>query len=362
MSTQNRRGAVHFNQEGYQELQELLKQGSFSSVFVLTDTNTQQHCLTPFLQKFNSDLPLEVIEMEAGEEHKTLETCEGIWKALSELGADRKSLLINLGGGVVTDLGGFVACGFRRGIEFIHFPTTLLAMVDAAIGGKNGVNLGSLKNQVGVITPPAMVVADTEFLKTLPAPEMRSGLAEMLKHGLIASPGYWEKLKALKDLTLADLDELVLESVRIKQEVVLKDPREEGLRKTLNFGHTLGHAIESFCLEEEKREKLLHGEAVAIGMVLEAFLSAQATGFPQEQLEEVRDSIKELYGVIPFNASEIEKIKTLLKFDKKNEAGKINFVLLARIGKPVIDREVPDRLIEEAFQYYLEGQRNSLKI
>ena len=347
---------VYLNSKGYSEFDKLLKKLNFSKLFVLVDTNTHQFCLPRFLQKINSPIEIEVIEMEAGEENKTLETCNQIWKVLSELGADRKSLLVNLGGGVVTDLGGFVAATFKRGIATVHFPTTLLAMVDAALGGKNGVNLDGLKNQVGVIKPPEMVIADTSFLNTLPPVEMRSGLAEMLKHGLIQDESYWDRLSGLDNMTTDDLDELILRSIEIKETIVQQDPTEQNLRKSLNFGHTLGHAIESYLLEHPERTKLLHGEAVAVGMVLAAYLSQKLEGFSENKTNEIKAAIVSLYGQVSFTTEEQKKIIDLLKFDKKNDGGKINFVLLRKIGEPVIDRQVPNKLILEAFTYYLELQ------
>lgn len=356
MKRSQRENKIYFNQEGYEQVTRFLAQKKFSKIFVLVDQNTHLHCLSGFLPKLETTIPIEVVEMEAGEVHKTIETCNGIWQVLSELGADRKSLLINLGGGVVTDLGGFVAATFKRGISCIHFPTTLLGMVDAAIGGKNGVNLDGLKNQVGVIRPPEMVVLDTSFLQTLPAEEMRSGLAEMLKHGLIQDENYWNKLSDLSKLDLSDLDSLIEESIIIKENVVRQDPTEQGLRKSLNFGHTLGHAIESYFLEASDKQKLLHGEAVAIGMVLAAYLSYRTESFPQQKLQGIKETIVAIYGQIEISREDQEKIIELLKFDKKNEAGKINFVLLRRIGEPVIDREVTNDLIYESFSYYLEKQ------
>ena len=238
----------------------------------------------------------EIIEIEDGEINKNFETCSGVWNALSELGADRKSLLINLGGGVVTDLGGFVASTFKRGIRYINVPTTLLSMVDASVGGKTGVDLGNLKNQIGVINQPEMVLIISSFLKTLPKDEMRSGLAEILKHGLISSEEYWNKANALSELTLEDLDDLIEESVEIKKEVVTQDPFEKNIRKTLNYGHTLGHAIESYCLTSKSREKLLHGEAVAIGMILATYISKELEGFPENKLQDITHKILDIFG------------------------------------------------------------------
>lgn len=358
MSQISAESSIYFNTEGYQKFNQFLEKNRFTKIFVLVDSNTHSHCLAPFMQNLETDTPVEILEIEAGEENKTLETCSGLWGALSELGGDRKSLLINLGGGVVTDLGGFVAAAFKRGISCVHFPTTLLAMVDAALGGKNGVNLGSLKNQVGVIKNPEMVVADTSFLGTLEAAEMRSGLAEMLKHGLIADKGYWNRLNTLKNLDLDDLKGLIKESVVIKERVVQQDPFEKGLRKSLNFGHTLGHAIESLFLEQKDKKKLLHGEAVAAGMVLAAYLSSEIEKFPKQDRDEIKQNIISLYGRIDFTEEDKEKIIDLLKFDKKNEGGKINFVLLRKIGEPIVDREVPNSLIHEAFEYYLDLQQD----
>ncbi|WP_029033223.1 3-dehydroquinate synthase [Salinimicrobium terrae] len=353
MTKASAQSPVFFNKEGYAEFNQFLKQASFSKIFVLVDTNTHLYCLSPFLQKIETNIKIEILEIDAGEEIKTLETCSSLWETLSELGGDRKSLLVNLGGGVVTDMGGFVAAAFKRGISCVHFPTTLLAMVDAALGGKNGVNLGALKNQVGVIQNPEMIITDISFLNTLPAAEMRSGLAEMLKHGLIADEDYWNRLKSMKDLDFMDLEGLIKESVLIKGKVVEQDPMEKGLRKSLNFGHTLGHAIESYFLESPQKEKLLHGEAVASGMILAAYLSAELEGFPKELRDEIKDYIHFMYGKISFSSEDQKKIFELLKYDKKNEGGKINFVLLRKIGEPVIDREVPNTLLLEAFNYYL---------
>lgn len=345
---------VFFNDEGYRELEKFLNGNNFSKTFILVDTHTHEFCLPKFLQKLKTGLPFEVIETEPGEENKSLETCTGIWNTLSDFDADRKSLIINLGGGVITDLGGFVALCFKRGISFVNFPTTLLAMVDAAVGGKTGVNLGSLKNQIGIIKPAELVIVDIDFLQSLPASQMRSGLAEMLKHGLINNREYWEKLISFKDLSFEDLEDLIRESIEIKEKIVSQDPSEKALRKTLNFGHTLGHAIESYYLGQNKKPKLLHGEAVAAGMLLEAFISSEVTGLPKQDLIKIKEVIFSFYEKISFDAEEIQAITELLKFDKKNENGNIHFVLLEEIGKPVIDRTVPGEIILNSFRYYLD--------
>lgn len=344
---------VLYAENGFAQLNDFLKNEDPSKVFILVDTNTHLNCLSRFLQKLENDIQTEVIEIEAGEEFKNLETCEGVWNVLSELEADRKSLLINLGGGVVTDLGGFVASTFKRGIKFINIPTTLLSMVDASVGGKTGVDLGNLKNQIGVIIQPEMVIIDSKFLETLSSQEMRSGLAEILKHGLIADEAYWEKVTRLAELDLSDLDDIIKTSVDIKARIVEKDPFEKNIRKTLNYGHTLGHAIESYCLTHPERTKLLHGEAIAAGMILETFISKEIQNFPEKKLQNITEVIKAMYGQESFSREDIIQIKDLMKFDKKNERGNINFVLLKDIGEPVTDVVVPDKLIDDAFNYYL---------
>ncbi|MFN4764089.1 3-dehydroquinate synthase [Gillisia sp. Q332] len=352
MTSSSNQAPVFYSENAYLQLNNFLDRSNHSAVFILVDTNTHNHCLPAFLEKLETSKTIEVIEMDAGEEFKNIETCTGIWNALSELGADRKGLMINLGGGVVTDLGGFVAGTFKRGIEFINVPTSLLSMVDASVGGKTGVDLGSLKNQVGVITQPQMVLIDPEYLSSLPANEMRSGLAEILKHGLIADKQYWEKATDLQKLTLEDLEELIAESIEIKTRIVEQDPTEQNIRKTLNFGHTLGHAIESYYLSHPEKEKLLHGEAIAIGMIMALYISTKISNFPEPQLKEITKKILEVFQKVKITKKDFEKIIELLKFDKKNTHGRINFVLLKEIGSPVIDRTVPNNLILEALEYY----------
>lgn len=340
---------IYFGEAGYKYLVAYIKEKKYSKIFILSDTHTHECCVYAFLQRLPFEV--EVIEVEAGEEHKNLETCLSLWQTLSDLEGDRKSLLINIGGGVVTDMGGFVASTFMRGIDFINIPTSLLAMVDASIGGKTGVDLGVLKNQIGVINNPQLLLIDVNYLNTLPKEEFRSGLAEMFKHGLIQSAAYWEKMKQLSDLTTDDLEEIIYESVLIKHRVVEQDPREQGLRKILNFGHTLGHAIESYCLAHRPK-RLLHGEAVAIGMVLAAFLSHKLLHFPWEKVEEIKAILLDYFPKEEFSTQEIATIQDLLKYDKKNAYGRIYFVLLEEIGKPKWNIEVEESLIQQAFAYY----------
>lgn len=352
-SIKTKNAVIHFNKEVYVELNKYIKATKPSNIFVLVDTNTHEDCLPSFLAELESgEIIVEVMEMPEGEDHKTIDICTGVWEALSDYNADRKSLMINLGGGVVTDLGGFVASTYMRGIDYINIPTSLLAMVDASVGGKTGVDLGTLKNQIGVISEASMVLIDTAFLDTLPPQQMVSGYAEMLKHGLIYDKNYWETLLNFEKLTLSDLDDLIYDSVVIKNKVVTEDPGEQGLRKILNFGHTLGHAIESYFLGNADKTPLLHGEAIAIGMILEAYLSNKTTGLPDSELKAITDGILKTFNKVDINLNDQKFIFNLLKHDKKNSHGIVKFVLLEAIGKPKIDCQVENDLITEAFEYY----------
>lgn len=344
--------SIYFNENGYEYINQLFLGNPFSKIFILVDDNTSQHCLPNFLANLATETEIEIIEMEAGEHFKNIDTCTQLWQSLLELEADRKSLIINLGGGVITDMGGFVASTFKRGIAFINVPTTLLAMVDAAIGGKNGVDLGVLKNQIGTITEPLSILIDTTFLDTLPAEQMRSGLAEMLKHGLIIDKNYWDKFKNLSSLNSEDLTDLIYQSVEIKNKIVCEDLTETGIRKTLNFGHTLGHAIESYFLQNPEKETLLHGHAVAIGMILESFLSREKGLLTNDEYYEVKYIIGEYFPQINFSDKDIEEIMKLLIFDKKNEFGKVQFVLLNGIGNYKINQNCKDDIIHQAFFDY----------
>jgi 3-dehydroquinate synthase len=344
--------SVIFNFEGYKELNKLISENNYSTLFIIVDSITNEVCLPKLLPKIETESPIEIIEFEAGEINKNIETCIQIWNVLTELGAERKSLIINLGGGVVTDLGGFVASTFKRGIDFINIPTTLLAMVDASIGGKTGIDLGNLKNQIGVINNPKLVVIDSEYLETLPQIEMRSGLSEILKHGLIFNQLYWEQFLDLSKLDFADFDTIIFDSITIKNEIVKQDPTEKGIRKALNFGHTLGHAIESYFLDQQSKKKLLHGEAIAIGMVLESYISMTIKLISKTEYLEIKSTIKSIYEEVNFDKKDIQSILDLLIHDKKNENGKVKFVLLDGIGSFIINQEVENELIRTSFEDY----------
>jgi len=342
--------AVHFNEKAFIALNKHLAEKKYSVIFILVDENTHELCLPNFMAELNGKYQFEIIEIESGEINKNIETCVGVWEALSELGADRKSVMINLGGGVLTDMGGFIASTFKRGIDFINVPTTLLSMVDASVGGKTGIDLGALKNQIGVINQPIMVLVVPDFLDTLENRQVRSGFAEMLKHGLIQNAMYWESLK--NTVSLEDMKNHILTSIEIKNKVVLQDPTEQNIRKILNYGHTLGHAIESYFLENKSKKMLLHGEAIAVGMILEGYLSNKILGLTNVSLEDIKETFLNRYDKVDFTDTDIEHILKLMKYDKKNSHGKVNFVLLKSIGEPEVDVEIPVELFTEAFAYY----------
>ena len=344
--------SIVFNENAYPVLNSILQENKYSKIFLIVDENTNEYCLPEFLPLLSTEIPFEIIELESGEIHKNIQTCTEVWTILTELGADRKSLILNLGGGVITDLGGFVASTFKRGIDFINIPTTLLGMVDASVGGKNGVDLGTLKNQVGTITNPKMVVIDTRFLDTLAQNQMRSGLAEMMKHGLISNKKYWDRFLDLTQLDTSDLDTLIHEAIGIKNHIVQQDPTENGIRKALNFGHTLGHAIESYFLENEDKTTLLHGEAIAIGMILESYLSLEKNLITSSEYLEIKNTIKSIFSTVEFSEKDLAPICDLLIHDKKNEYGKIQFALLDGIGGVKTNQEVATANILNAFADY----------
>lgn len=341
---------VFFGKNDVKYLNTLVENNQYSSIFVLVDENTKKYCLN--LLKTIIKFDFKSITIPAGENFKTLETCADIWQKLSDEGADRKSLLLNLGGGVVTDIGGFVASCYKRGIDFVHIPTSLLGMVDAAIGGKNGVDFKNLKNQIGVIRNPEMILIINDFLNTLPDEQIVSGFAEIIKHGLINSEEYFSNCLKIDNLDLKNVSHLIDKSVEIKSKIVKEDAEEKGLRKVLNYGHTLGHAIESYRMSLAPEKHLLHGEAIAIGLVLETYISYKMYGFPKEFLDQLKTCVEKFYNPQNFNDQEQKTIFDLMKFDKKNYKDQINFVLLKNIGEPVLDCKVDNKLIEEAFDYY----------
>jgi 3-dehydroquinate synthase len=335
-----------------ESLSEVLRH-NWSAVFVLVDENTH-FCCYPLIAPV---LPLahELIVIPAGEIHKNLQTCQIIWQALTNVQADRNALLINLGGGVIGDMGGFCAATYKRGISFIQIPTTLLSQVDASIGGKLGIDFQGLKNHIGIFKEPDYVLIDTCFLHTLPLRELRSGFAELLKHSLIADAKAWREISEPADFQTIDWQKVVPHSIALKQSVVEQDPTEKGLRKILNFGHTIGHAIESYFLENEPVEnRLLHGEAVAIGMIAEAWLAVRKTLLPQESYEEIKRYLLSLYGKVAIRQDAIPYIARLALQDKKNQSGVISLSLIDRIGSCQFNITATQAEIEKAIWVYSE--------
>ncbi|HRH66967.1 MAG TPA: 3-dehydroquinate synthase [Bacteroidia bacterium] len=322
------------------------------SVFILVDETTERLCLPLMIRNIPSLQQATVLRVRSGELNKSLQSCEDIWNQLTQNNADRHSLLINLGGGMIGDLGGFVASTYMRGISFVNIPTTLLAMVDASSGGKNGVNLSGLKNQIGTFTHPIAVGISPVFLKTLPARDIRAGFAELIKHSLIADPGHWQEIKKIKSLDSVDWNPLIAASVQIKKQIVAADFKEKNLRKTLNFGHTIGHALESYSMQHDA-DPLKHGEAVAAGMVGELFLSNRIIGFPEARMEEIVDFIVSHFRLSALNA-EINQILSLISHDKKSVGKDTQFVLLKDIGSPVIHQQPEEQDIQDALKFTLD--------
>lgn len=335
-----------------QQLDKWLSERAYSRILVLVDQNTKAHCwsqLKPVLKAYDHTL----IEIEAGEEHKNLDTCRLIWQKMMEERADRRSLTINLGGGVIGDMGGFCASTFKRGMDFIQMPTTLLAQVDASIGGKLGIDFLQIKNSIGVFRNPQAVYIDARFLETLPSRELRSGFAEIIKHSLIADREQWEELRQISDLSQIDWPSLIVPSLHIKQRIVEVDPFEKGLRKALNFGHTIGHAVEGYALETEA--PLLHGEAIAVGIIAEARLSQRQLGLDRAELETITDFIKRIYHPIALNSDTFSELLELMSNDKKNESSAINFSLLPEAGKVAVNQTASTGAIMESLKYYNES-------
>jgi len=326
----------------------------YSNVFILVDENSLKCCYPQMVEQIEAFKEAEIIEIESGEESKTLEVCTQIWTTLSEYGADRRSLFINLGGGVISDMGGFIASTFKRGIDFINIPTTLLSQVDASIGGKVGVDLNHLKNEIGVFNTPTAVFVDSTFLNTLDKRQVLSGFAEVIKHALIADSKYWKIVLETNFSEMDNFDKLILHSVEIKNEIVLKDPKEKNIRKVLNFGHTVGHAIETFSLEHNNKRPVLHGEAIAVGMICEAYLSYKVNKLHPEQLDEITHFILQKFPVVNLDQMDHHRLIELMKHDKKNDKGDINFSLLSEIGNCDINKTAKADLIKDSLKYYTE--------
>ena len=320
-------------------------------LFVLVDETTEQVCL-PVIAGFACMEAAQRIVIGATDSNKTLDSLSHVWQQLQQGGATRHSLMVNLGGGMVTDLGGFAASTFKRGIAYINIPTTLLSMVDASVGGKTGINFGGLKNEIGVFNNARCVILDTIFLQTMDQENILSGYAEMLKHGLISNEKMWAELLSEELRVKSERFATALEkSVEVKQRIVTEDPTEHGIRKALNLGHTAGHAFESLALEHKP---ILHGYAVAYGLVVELYLSCAKTGFPQDKMRQTVNFIKEHYGKMAITCDDYPRLIELMHHDKKNVGNDINFTLLGHIGDIRINQTATEEEIKEALDFYRE--------
>lgn len=336
-----------------EDLETAIQNCAHDKLFILVDKHTRELCL-PLISGFDCLKNAHIITIGPEDIHKNLETLAYVWKELGDQGATRHSLMINLGGGMITDLGGFAASTFKRGFQYINIPTTLLAMVDASVGGKTGINFNGLKNEIGVFSPAEYVLIDTEFLKSLDSHNLLSGYAEMLKHGIISTTGHWAELLNfnLNQIDYKALQQLVAHSVSIKEDIVEKDPFEKNIRKALNLGHTVGHAFESLALENNR--PVLHGYAVAWGIICELYFSFIKVGFPKDKLRQTIQFIKENYGVLTFDCKQYDRLHEFMTHDKKNSAGIINFTLMGEIGDIRINQSANKEEILEILDFYRE--------
>lgn len=318
-----------------------------SRYIILTDENISAFWSEFLVTNFSFLNKAEIIEIPAGEENKNLEICSSVWEALTEYQINRNDVIINLGGGMISDLGGFVASLFKRGLRFVNIPTSLLAQVDASIGGKTGIDLGAFKNQIGVFAEPDFVFIDSAFLSTLPAEQLLSGYAEMLKHGLISDASYWKELLGLNHENTGTLLPYIKRSVEIKKQIVEQDYSEQGLRKTLNFGHTIGHALEGYFLKKQKT--FLHGHAIGTGMIAEAYIAYKKNLLSEKEFQEIKTNLSALYGSSLPEKPDTLALMELILNDKKNKTGAINFSLLKNIGSSVCDQNISRELILESF-------------
>ena len=321
---------------------------------ILVDENSKAYCLEYLITSYDELAYAEVIELPSGEENKQLDICIQVWESMTEYNIDRSALLINLGGGVISDMGGLIASLYKRGISFVNIPTTLLAMVDASVGGKTGVDLGAFKNQIGLFSFPECIYVDKGFLNTLEKNQIKNGIAEMLKHGLIQDRKHWDSIKSLLMNSENISDELIEKSISIKNNIVLIDPYEKSIRKNLNFGHTIGHAIESYFLEINK--PILHGYAVAIGIQIESFISFKMNFLQSFDFDEIVGVLKCYFPRIELPPEAIETIISNAKQDKKNRGGEIKMVLIKSIGEVVNDISVEEKLIIEGIKYYIDSK------
>jgi len=342
---------ISYSREFENSLRPVIERYPAGKIFLATEERVNEIWISKY-ESFFSNLGIKKVVVPSGEHNKKIESAGKIWTFLSQNGADRKSLLINIGGGMLTDLAGFAATTFKRGIDFVNIPTTLLSQVDASVGGKTGINFNGLKNEVGTFKEPLAVIINTDFLQTIDRKNFISGFAEMIKHGLIHSPGHLDELKAF-DFDTIDYDklqEIIGHSVEIKTYFVANDLTEKNIRKALNFGHTVGHAIESLAMEQQR--PVLHGYAVAYGMLAELFLSHKMYDFPQKELEDLTLWILNIYGKLDVSKDDFERLFELMTHDKKNDAGRINFTLLPKIGEIKINQNCDKELIFSSLDFF----------
>ncbi len=328
------------------ELKLFLKQNKYSQIFILCDENTMKFCLPQLIHTNEVLSKAEIIEVDSGEINKNIETTVLCWQTLTELEADKNSLLINVGGGMISDLGGFIASTYKRGIDFINIPTTVLGMADASVGGKNGIDFLHFKNQIGTITQPKAIFCSTHFLATLPKRHVDNGFAEIIKIAIIADKNLFKEICIAGEFNTENWTKIIIRAIELKNNIVKKDPTEKNIRKLLNFGHTIGHAIESYLMD---KKDLLHGEAIATGMYYETKLAHQLKLITSDEREIIEIILNKYYKIESFTASEIGEITAIAKHDKKNKGNRINFSLPNGIGKGKINVEITEAKFKTLF-------------
>ncbi len=324
-------------------------------LFLLIDENIDKYCMPVFKEKLPDVTVSGIVKIKSGEENKNINTCIDIWEKLTQLGVDRDSVLINIGGGVISDIGGFIAATYKRGIKFINIPTTLIGQIDAAIGGKTGVDFMGFKNQVGLFIDPEMVVIDPVFLNTLEQVYWQSGFAELLKYGLIMDIDLWNMIENKKCSEIDNWNQLIIKAAKDKIDIVRYDTREKGIRKILNFGHTIGHAIETFYLKQNRT--ITHGQAVAAGMICESWLSSQRIDLECHPQGQICDTIDKNFERLDFGKENIPEIIQLMRQDKKIREGEFKFSLLRRLGKAIHDVKVEDDLVVKSLEFYINKSK-----
>lgn len=344
---------VHFESKGFTSLRNFIKSKDYSQAFILCDENLEKLWMDKIIKLIPQKKFGGAMVMPAGEEHKTITSCKQVWDTLLHFGADRHALLINLGGGVISDLGGFCASVYKRGISFINIPTTLLAMADASVGGKNGIDYQNIKNTIGTITQPNGIFVQQEFLSTLPENQIISGLAEIIKMGIIADKNLFDKIKLINTVSPKTIMPVLHRAVELKNKIVTKDPLEKNIRKILNFGHTIGHAIESYYMNGGK-SALLHGEAIYFGMLAESILAMELKLITLHQTEEIEQCIRKFYSIPTLKKKDIPKLIELMRQDKKNQNGKIGFALPSRIGLCKFDVFANEKQIASVLNLFVQ--------